>query len=172
MEWKPNWQLSCLWLNTYSISRLRFQTLNSTEPLELFVCSFVLFLKILSPRILCFYWLFLFLNSSLKCRLLCWELSIKYLGWSRSIASNASIYQLFTQLDYQAYCEHIHLMARLCVEEEGVMSLLTTLPCLDEVKTILSLYAWYFHFIFLPTGKLFAKLAHMFSHSLHSIHGS
>ena len=58
----------------------------------LFFVFFFFSLKILSPRRLCLHDLLSPLHSFC---IPCWELSVKYLGWSKSTDTNASIYQLF-----------------------------------------------------------------------------
>ena len=83
-------------VNIYSVSRLKVQTpeLHRASLACLVFCFlfFVFLLKILSPRRLCLHDLLSPLHSFC---IPCWELSVKYLGWSKSTDTNASIYQLF-----------------------------------------------------------------------------
>ena len=83
-------------VNIYSVSRLKVQTteLYRTSLACLVFCFLFFFfsLKILSPRRLCLHDLLSPLHSFC---IPCWELSVKYLGWSKSTDTNASIYQLF-----------------------------------------------------------------------------
>lgn len=79
-------------VNIYSVSRLKVQTpeLYRTSLACLFYFFFLL--KILSPRRLC---LHDFLSPLHSFCIPCWELSVKYLGWSKRTDTNASLCQLF-----------------------------------------------------------------------------
>lgn len=149
--------MSFQWLNIHSVSRLKFQT--SEFHRAFLVDSFFFFLKILSPRILCLRWLFSPLYSSLKCRLVL-QLSIKCLHWSRNIASNASIYPLFSQLYHNACRKHVRLMVSHCVWEESVNETVDNITMLKWGQKQYFLYLLgSFIFFFLCTDKLFTKIS-------------
>ena len=101
---------------------------------SLFSSFFFFPLTILSPRCLC---LHEFLSPLHSFCVPCWELSVKYLGWSKSTDTSASIYQLFAGWN-ATHTRHapVHFMASHCVGEENVRSLLTILPSLLVVQSL------------------------------------